>query len=304
VTDVPVALRARDLGGEPAGSAARGAGPRRRRKPGRIVRVVFSVVVGLLFLIPFYWVVVTSFNSQQTMFNSPPRFVPSFYFDNYVRAWAGAPWGRYLLNTVLVACCTVALTLLTSLLAGFAFGVMRFRGRGALFALVLSVLMIPQVVLLIPDFQIASAIHWVDTYWIQIVPWGASVFGIFLVRQFLLNLPTELFEAAELDGAGRFRMLWSIGAPLVRPALIIIALNTFMASWNSFLWPSVMDPTNDSVRPVEVGLYNFLYGGAGTDYTALCAAVTFTTLPVLIIFLVLQRYFITGAFSAAGGVRG
>jgi multiple sugar transport system permease protein len=303
VTDVPLALRARDLGAEPAGSAARAAGPRRRR-PGRIVRVVVAVVVGLLFLIPFYWVVVTSLNPTSSMFNSPPAFVPKFYFSNYVRAWASAPWGRYLLNTLLVACCTVALTLFTSLLAGFAFGVMRFRGRAPLFALVLSVLMIPQVVLVIPDFQIATAIHWVDTYWIQIVPWGASVFGIFLVRQFLLSLPVELFEAAELDGAGRFRILWSIGAPMVRPALIIVALNTFMASWNSYLWPSVMDPTNDSVRPVEVGLYNFLYGGGGTDYTALCAAVTFTTLPVLVIFLVLQRYFITGAFSAAGGVRG
>jgi multiple sugar transport system permease protein len=276
-----------------------------RRRAGRTTRIVVAVVVGIAFIFPFYWVVVTSLNSTGDMFSSPPPLVPHLYFANYARAWAAAPWARYLLNTVLVACCTMVLALITSLMAGFAFGVMKFRGRGALFALVLSVLMIPQVVLLIPDYQIASDINWIDTYWIQIVPWGASVFGIFLVRQFFLNLPPELFEAAELDGAGRFRILWSVGAPLVRPALIIIALNTFMASWNSFLWPSVMDPTNDSVRPVEVGLYNFLYGSAsGNDYTGLCAAVTFTTIPVLVIFLILQRYFITGAFSAAGGVRG
>jgi multiple sugar transport system permease protein len=276
-----------------------------RRRAGRLTRTVVAVLVGIVFVFPFYWVVVTSLNSTGDMFNSPPPLIPHLYFANYVRAWAAAPWARYLLNTVLVACCTLVLALVTSLMAGFAFGVMKFRGRGALFALVLSVLMIPQVVLLIPDYQIASDINWVDTYWIQIVPWGASVFGIFLVRQFFLNLPPELFEAAELDGAGRFRILFSVGAPLVRPALIIVALNTFMASWNSFLWPSVMDPTNDSVRPVEVGLYNFLYGSAsGNDYTGLCAAVTFTTIPVLVIFLVLQRYFITGAFSAAGGVRG
>ena len=276
-----------------------------RRRAGRTTRIVVAVLVGIAFVFPFYWVVVTSLNSTGAMFSSPPPLVPHLYFDNYARAWAAAPWARYLLNTVLVACCTMVLALVTSLMAGFAFGVMKFKGRGVLFALVLSVLMIPQVVLLIPDYQIASDINWIDTYWIQIVPWGASVFGIFLVRQFFLNLPPELFEAAELDGAGRFRILWSVGAPLVRPALIIIALNTFMASWNSFLWPSVMDPTNDSVRPVEVGLYNFLYGSAsGNDYTGLCAAVTFTTIPVLVIFLVLQRYFITGAFSAAGGVRG
>ena len=279
--------------------------PQRRRRGGRLTRIVVAVLVGIVFVFPFYWVVVTSLNSTGDMFGSPPPLIPHLYFANYVRAWAAAPWARYLLNTVLIACCTVVLCLVTSLMAGFAFGIMKFRGRGALFALVLSVLMIPQVVLLIPDYQIASDINWIDTYWIQIVPWGASVFGIFLVRQFFLNLPPELFEAAELDGAGRFRILFSVGAPLVRPALIIIALNTFMASWNSFLWPSVMDPTNDAVRPVEVGLYNFLYGSAsGNDYTGLCAAVTFTTIPVLVIFLVLQRYFITGAFSAAGGVRG
>jgi multiple sugar transport system permease protein len=291
VAEAPAAVRQRPV--------------RRRGRSGRIVRIVLTVLVSLVFLVPLYWVLVTSLNSTSAMFNSPPSFIPHLYFDNYVRAWQAATWGRYLLNTVFIALCTVALCLFTSLLAGFAFGVMRFRGRTALFGLVLSVLMIPPVVLVIPDYQLASDIHWIDTYWIQIVPWGASVFGVFLVRQFFLNLPKELFEAAELDGAGRFRILWSVGAPLVRPALMIVGLNTFMASWNSFLWPSVMDPTNDSVRPVEVGLYNFLYGAAsGNDYTALCAAVTFTTLPVLVIFLILQRYFITGAFSAAGGVRG
>ncbi|HEX4723736.1 MAG TPA: carbohydrate ABC transporter permease [Pseudonocardiaceae bacterium] len=273
---------------------------RRRRSPGRIA---LAILVGCLFLVPFYWVVVTSLNPDSDMYAYPPSFVPHLYFANYIRAWHAAPWLRYVLNTVFIAACTVALCLVTSLLAGFAFGVMRFPGRRVLFGLVLSVLMVPQVALLIPDFQIASDLNWLDTYWIQIVPWGASVFGIFLVRQFLLGLPPELFEAAELDGAGRLRILWSIGTPLVRPALIIIGLNTFMASWNSFLWPSIMAPTNPNVRPVELGLYNFLQA-AGTDYTGLCAAVTFTTLPVLVLFLLLQRHFVTGAFAAAGGVRG
>jgi multiple sugar transport system permease protein len=264
---------------------------------------VAAVLVGLLFLVPFYWVVVTSLNPDSSMYSFPPSLVPHFYWANYVRAWHAAPWLRYLGNTLLIAGCTVVLCVLTSLLAGFAFGVMRFPGRKVLFALVLSVLMVPQVALLIPDFQIASFLGWLDTYWIQIVPWGASVFGIFLVRQFLIGVPAELFEAAELDGAGRLRILWSIGAPLVLPALIIVGLNTFMASWNSFVWPSIMAPTDPSVRPVELGLYNFLQA-AGTDYTGLCAAVTFTTIPVLVVFLLLQRHFIAGAFSAAGGVRG
>jgi multiple sugar transport system permease protein len=277
----------------------RPSGPRRRGTG----RIVLAVLVGLVFLVPFYWVVVTSLNPNSDMYRFPPSLIPHLYFSNYVRAWQAAPWLRYVFNTVLVAVCTVALSLLTSLLAGFALGVMKFPGRRILFGLVLSVLMVPQVALLIPDFQIASYLNWLNTYWIQIIPWGASVFGIFLVRQFLLGLPPELFEAAELDGAGRLRILWSIGAPLVRPALLIIALNTFMASWNSFLWPSIMVPSNPNIRPIELGLFNFLQAD-GTDYTGLCAAVTFTTLPVLVIFLLLQKHFITGAFSAAGGVRG
>ena len=261
-----------------------------------------AVLVALLFLLPFYYVVVTSLNSASASASLSDILLPHWQWANYSRAWAAAPWPRLFLNTVLIASGTVLLALVTSLLAGFAFGVMRFRGRGLLFGLVLAVLMVPGTVLIIPDYIIADDIHWLDTYWIQIVPWGASVFGIFLVRQFFLGLPQELFDAAELDGAGRMRMLWSVGVPLVRPALLIIALNVFLASWNSFLWPFIMTQSA-GVQPVEVGLAAFA-GTDGTDYTGLSAAVVFTTVPVLAFFLALQRHFITGAMSTAGGVRG
>ncbi|MFC1421099.1 carbohydrate ABC transporter permease [Streptacidiphilus cavernicola] len=261
-----------------------------------------AVLIGLLFLLPFYYVLVTSLNSASTSASLSDVLLPHWRWGNYARAWAAAPWPRLFLNTVLIASGTVLLALATSLLAGFAFGVMRFRGRNLLFGVVLMVLMVPGTVLIIPDYIIANDIHWLDTYWIQIVPWGASVFGIFLVRQFFLGLPQELFDAAELDGAGRLRMLWSIGVPMVRPALLIIALNVFLASWNSFLWPFIMT-TSPSVQPVEVGLAAFA-GTEGTDYTGLSAAVVFTTVPVLAFFLALQRHFITGAMSTAGGVRG
>ena len=261
-----------------------------------------AVLIGLAFLLPFYYVLVTSLNSASASASLSDVLLPHWQWGNYARAWAAAPWPRLFLNTVLIASGTVLLALTTSLLAGFAFGVMRFRGRGLLFGLVLAVLMVPGTVLIIPDYIIANDIHWLDTYWIQIVPWGASVFGIFLVRQFFLEMPQELFDAAELDGAGRLRMLWSIGVPMVRPALLIIALNVFLASWNSFLWPFIMT-TSPGVQPVEVGLAAFA-GTDGTDYTGLSAAVVFTTVPVLAFFLALQRHFITGAMSTAGGVRG
>ena len=275
---------------------------RRRASARTALSRTLAVVIGLLFLMPFYYVVVTSLNSASRSSSVSDILLPHWQWGNYARAWAAAPWPRLFLNTLLIAGATVLLALTTSLLAGFAFGVMRFRGRGVLFGLVLAVLMVPGTVLIIPDYMIANDIHWLDTYWIQIVPWGASVFGIFLVRQFFVGLPQELFDAAELDGAGRLRMLWSIGVPMVRPALLIIALNVFMASWNSFLWPFIMTQ-NPDVQPVEVGLAAFA-GVDGTDYTALSAAVVFTTVPVLGFFLLLQRHFITGAMSTAGGVRG
>lgn len=279
--------------------------PRRRparRRVGPVLRRVFAVLLGCAFVGPFYWVLVTSVARNGDVYRFPPSFLPHFHLANYARAWSAAPWPRLFANTLLIAVGTVALALLTSLLAGFAFGVMRFRGRNVLFVIVLSVMMVPQTVLLIPNYAIAAGIDWLDTYWIQIIPWGASVFGIFLIRQFFAGLPEELFDAAELDGAGRMRILWTIGVPLVRPAIVIVALNVFMSSWNSFVWPFIMTQ-HQRVQPIEVGLATF-YGAEGTDWTGLSAAVAFTTLPVLVLFLALQRYFIRGAYSAAGGVRG
>jgi multiple sugar transport system permease protein len=273
----------------------------RRRVAGPVLRRVVAVVVGLAFLGPFWWVLVTSLARSSDVYRFPPSLLPHWHWANYARAWAAAPWVRLFGNTVLIALCTVVLAVVTSVLAGYAFGVLRFRGRTALFTVVLAVMMVPQTVLLIPDYVIAQTIDWLDTYWIQIIPFGGSVFGIFLVRQFFAGLPAELFDAAELAGAGKLRTLWSIGVPLVRPAVVIVALNVFMGSWNAFVWPFIMT-SSTSVQPVEVGLATF-YGAEGTDWTGLSAAVTFTTIPVLAIFLALQRHFVTGAYSAAGGLK-
>ncbi|WP_083975632.1 carbohydrate ABC transporter permease [Kitasatospora mediocidica] len=302
MTALPSEVRRRGLPRRRTGGAARPAGPAGRARHGRLPVRIVAVLAGLLFLLPFYYVVVTSLNSASVSASVSDILLPHWQWANYSRAWAAAPWPRLFLNTLLIASATVLLALATSLLAGFAFGVMRFRGRGLLFGLVMSVLMIPGTVLIIPDYIIANDINWLDTYWIQIVPWGASVFGIFLVRQFFMGLPQEIFDAAELDGAGRLRMLWSIGIPLVRPAIVIISLNVFLASWNSFLWPFIMTSSPD-VQPVEVGLAAFA-GANGVDFPALSAAVVFTTAPILLFFLFLQRHFITGAMSTAGGVRG
>jgi multiple sugar transport system permease protein len=276
----------------------------RRRRPsaGRVVRALAVVVVAVLFLVPILWMFLTSVSADADVFQFPPKLWPAWQWSNYARAWEASPWARYFGNTVLIAGSVVLLVLITSLMAGFAFAVMRFRGRGPLFLLVMSVLMVPQTVLLIPDFVIAQRLGLYDTYLIQILPWGASVFGIFLLRQFFTTLPRELFEAAEIDGAGPVRMLFSVAAPLAAPSLVLVGLNAFMGSWNAFVWPFIMTKS-ESVRPIEVGLQTF-FSADGTDWTGLCAAVTFTTLPVILLFLFLQRYFVAGVYGTQGSVRG
>lgn len=266
------------------------------------VRVLLAALVILVFAFPFYWVIVTSLSTVGHVYQFPPQFWPDWNFSNYVQAWSEAPWGRYFLNTIFIASCTTLLVIVTSLLAGFAFGVLHFPGRMTLFAGFLAIMMIPQTVLLIPDYIILTDIHWLNTYWAQIVPWGASVFGIFLLRQMFLSIPQDLIDAAELDGASRARFLWQIALPIVRPALVTIALYVFIGSWDSFLWPYIMT-SSPSVQPIEVGLATFL-GTNGTDWTGLSAAVVFTTLPVMALFMAAQRQFLEGAAATTAGVKG
>jgi multiple sugar transport system permease protein len=273
-----------------------------RKRSRRFRSGLLAVAVGVLFAFPFYWVVVTSLNGSNRVFQFPPNFLPGGEVHNYARAWDEAAWARYFLNTVLIAGSTVALVLATSLLAGFALGVMRFRGREVCLFLILSILMIPKVVLLIPDYIVLKELHWLDTYWAQIVPWGASVFGIFLLRQFFQTLPSELVEAAELDGVSQLQFLRTVAAPLARPALITIGLYIFIGSWNSFLWPFIMT-SRPSVQPIEVGLSTF-FGTNGTDWTGLSAAVVFTTLPIMIVFMLSQRRLVAGASATTGAMKG
>ena len=273
-----------------------------RKRLGRFRTGILALAIGVVFAFPFYWVIVTSLSHTNRVYQFPPDFLPSTVTGNYSRAWGEATWVRFFVNTLFIAGATVALVLLTSLLAGFALGVTRFKGRDLVLFAVLSILMIPKVVLLIPDYVVLSRLHWLNTYWAQIVPWGASVFGIFLLRQFFQSLPQEIVEAAELDGATQMQFLRTIAAPLARPALITIGLYVFIASWNSFLWPFIMT-SSPKEQPIEVGLSTF-YGTNGTDWTGLSAAVVFTTLPVMVVFMIAQRRLVEGASATTGGGKG
>jgi multiple sugar transport system permease protein len=274
-----------------------------RIKPLRILHYAALVVLGLLFAFPFYWMFVTSVEPMSRISDIPPNVLPLWDWRNYADAWNAAPWGRYFLNTVFIASAATALALVTSLFAGFAFATFRFPARGLLFLAVLMVLIIPDEVILIPQYIILGDLNWLNTYQSEVIPFGASAFGIFLLRQFFLSLPPELWDAAQMDGCSRTRYVLGIAAPMALPALITVGLYTFMGMWNQFLYPLVVAGLNPDVQPLQVGLSVF-QGAHSVEWSQLAAASVFTTLPILVIFLVLQRQLVEGVASASGSVVG
>lgn len=272
----------------------------RYQQPWKALRYIAVIVASIVAIFPFYWMFVSSLLSTHDAFSTTPVFFPEWQWQNYVRAWTSAPWIQYFANSIFIALCTAVLAVVTSLLAGYAFGMMKFPGRQVLFMAILALIMIPFEATLIPSYLIVSTLGWINTYQAQIIPFGVSISGIFLLRQFFLSLPPSLWEAAQIDGCSRFKFLWLIAAPLARPALAVVALQVLIGSWNAFLWPYLVT-NSDALRPVEVGLQAFTTA-EGTDVTALAAAAAFTTLPILILFLVAQRQFIEGI--SVGSTKG
>jgi multiple sugar transport system permease protein len=264
------------------------------------VRYAILVPVAVAFAFPFYWMVVTSLNRPDTVFDFPPLLVPQWQFQNYAEAWGKANWVGYFANTVIVSGGRIVLVLFTSVLAGYAFAAMNFPGKAFMFAAVIAVFFVPAEVTLVPNFITLSWLQWLDTYQAQFVPFGASVFGIFLMRQYFLTLPKDLWEAAQLDGCSHLKYLWVIALPLARPALITVGLLQFVDGWNAFLWPLIVTST-DKVRPIQVGL-QFFNAADSTEPILLAAAAFMTTVPLLIVFLLAQRQLVGGI--AGTGIRG
>ncbi len=260
------------------------------------------LIAGALFaLFPFVWMVLTSLKSYIEASAAQDFFPTHWLFSNYVEAWNRVGlFPRYFENTLFIAVATTLGVLVTSSLAGYAFARMHFPGRDVLFILLLSTMMVPFEVTLIPNFILMRQLHWIDHYAALIIPWTASAFSIFLLRQFFKAIPSELYDAAALDGCTHLQFLWSIVLPLSRPALITSALFTFLGSWNSLMWPLLVT-NNPQMRPLQVGITSFITD-AGTEVQYLLAAVTISVIPVILIYFLLQRWFIEGV--ARVGIRG
>ncbi len=259
----------------------------------RLTLYVLLFIGCAIMLLPFFWMVTTSFKEESEVLRMPPQWLPKvWHWENYIKAWNVAPFGRYFFNSFFMAIVTTIGEVITSILAAYAFAKMRFFGKNALFSLLLGTLMIPGQMLLIPNYVTITRLGWFDRYEALIIPWLASVFGIFLLRQFFRSIPDELLDAARIDGCSRFRFLWRIVVPLSKPAIMTVALLKFLGSWNAFLWVLIMT-NSDKMRTVPVGLTLFS-SEVGTAYEQLMAASVLAIIPVLILFFFTQKQFIQG----------
>ena len=254
-----------------------------------LVLVVFIVAVNL----PFFWMLTTSFKPKPEILIFPPRLFPSrINFDGYRYVWTLVPLARYFYNSTVVSFSIAASKVVLASLAAFAFAKIPFKGSHTMFYVFLGTMMIPMEVIIIPNYVTLNLIGWLDTYRALIVPFIVGAFSIFLLRQFFLQIPRDLDDAAEIDGCGRVRYLFTIIYPLAQPALLTVALYSFLSSWNSFLWPLIVT-NNDRMRVIQVGLHA-LQDAWMVEWNELTAASTVATLPILILFFFVQKRFLEG----------
>ena len=275
--------------------AAEARAPRRRKRGGGIglvIRIVLAVIVGIVMVFPFWVMVVTAFSGQSIFSGEVDLWPDTLTLDNFNRVLRDWPVGLWFQNSVLVTVITTILTVVVSMLAGFAFAKLRFPGQNLLFLVLLSTMMIPTQAILVSQFRIVDAIGLLGLFWAVIIPGAAATFGIFLARQFMLAIPTELMEAARIDGAGTLRIFWSVILPLSKPLLAVLTLLSLMYQWNDFLWPLIVlkDP---NLYTLPIGL-QFLKGQYTTDYGALMAMTLISVAPLVVLFLAFQRFFVQG----------
>ncbi len=277
------------------------------RAPRRRWRLPFSgwhlllMPLALVFVLPLVQMVLTSFMSARELNRFPPRLVPSgIHLEGYRKLLEQSHILRWFGNTVLVAGIAVVSHLVLCSMAGYGFARLRFPGRGLAFFGVLATVMIPTQLLMIPTYLLFSRIGIVDTLAAAFVPWLATAFGIFLMRQFFLSLPVELEDAARLDGCGAWRTFRSVALPLARPALATLAVFTLLSSWNDLLWPLIAI-SDDRTFTLQVGLATF-QGMRRTEWSQLMAGNVITTMPLILAFLFAQRRFV--ATMSLSGLKG
>lgn len=255
----------------------------------------------LTMLLPFFWMISTSIKTPGQAVAMPPVWIPEvFQFSNYDKALNMAPFGRYFLNSVLVTIIATTGELITTILAAFAFSRLEFYGKNVLFLLLISTMMVPGELLTIPNFVTLSKWGLINTYPSLFLPFLANVFSIYILKEAFEAIPDEIYYAAKVDGSSDWRYLWTVMVPLAKSSIVSIAILGIVGSWNSFMWPLIVT-TEQSMRTLPVGLQAFTTE-AGTQYELLMAASTIVVIPMIIVYLFLQKNIIEGL--ASGGSKG
>lgn len=283
---------------------------RARHKPSwMVVRSVMTYLflfIGVFITIfPFIWMILTSLMSLGEAQGT--RIIPSaIHWENYANAWREANFSLYIWNSIRITLLTLAGELTFSILAAYAFARIKFPGRDFIFTTMLSTLMIPAMVIIIPNFLTVTwlgrigPIKWINNWPALTVPFMGSVFSIFLLRQFFAQIPDELFDAAQIDGAGHLRFLWSVALPLSKAPVMVIIILSFIGTWNSLAWPLLVTNSPDW-RPIAVGLTSFI-GEAGQQTNLMMAGAVITIIPILVLYFFTQKQFTESI--ARSGLKG
>ncbi len=277
-----------------------------RIKPGRLVLYALLIVGAVVAIIPFFSMVSTSLMTLGETINK--QWLPKVpQLSNYSEAWNEANFAKYFMNSIIVTFVTIAGLLFTSILAGYAFARIKFFGKNVIFALLLATMMIPESITMIPNFvMIRGDIiplpggNWLNSLQALTVPFMANAFSIFLLRQFFVQIPDELWDAARMDGAGHIRFLIQIVLPMSKAPIMTVLIFAFIGAWNAFLWPLLVT-TTDAWRPLMVGLWTFV-SEAGPETQLLMAGAVITVIPILILYFLTQKQFTEGI--ATTGLKG
>lgn len=274
---------------------------RKKHSPGFYIGVVVMLIGSLIMILPLYWMIMSSLKSQTELLQMPPTMYPhELILSNFTRVFEQIPFLRYYANSLGTSLLNTVVGVFTSAIIGFTFAKYRFRGRNALFFTILAFMMIPYDTLMIPLYKMLAGVHLTNSYFVLTVPFFGNIFGIFLMRQFYLDLPDTYLEAAEVDGCGHMRRFLSIAFPMAKPMMSALFIYLFMATYNSYLWPLISVSKRD-LFTLTVGIGAF-FSDRGTQVDLIMAASTMMIVPIVIIFAACQKNFVEGL--TVGGIKG
>lgn len=261
-------------------------------------------VAGITMIMPFLWMISTSLKEAQAIYTFPPKWIPDpIIFTAYLKVWKVVPFARFYFNSIFVAFCVTVGQVTTSAFAAYAFSRLRFPGRDKLFFGYLATMMIPYSVILVPVYILMVYFRWIDTYKALIVPAMFTAYGTFMLRQFFMTIPRDLEDAARIDGCSLIGIFWKIIIPLSKPALATLTMFTFLANWNSFMWPLIVTNSQEKATlPVGLSYFQEVYQYTQPDWSLLMAGSLLVVLPVIVIFVFIQRFFVEGI--KLSGIKG